>query len=149
MSSHDVQIFSQFFILVRLFEHAVVGQRDRSISCPICQTTIPNPSRSSWGIPEKPMPQPMPTDHRPSDFPAGLGRCADTKPLVLFDSWQIPVHHREDYTHQHGHIVWEAEIPCPQTFAHAEPSSLFETRLPFFVQYSLLETAAMHHLPPK
>ena len=37
MSSHDVQIFSHFFILFRRFDHTVVGQRDWSISC---QTTM-------------------------------------------------------------------------------------------------------------
>ena len=37
MSSNDVHIFSHFFILFRLFDHTVVGQRDRSISCPICK----------------------------------------------------------------------------------------------------------------
>ena len=37
MSSHDVQICSQFFILFRLFDHTVVGQRDWSVSYPICK----------------------------------------------------------------------------------------------------------------
>ena len=39
LSSNDVQIFSHFFILFHLFDHTVVGQRDRSISC---KTTTPN-----------------------------------------------------------------------------------------------------------
>ena len=36
----------------------------------------------------------------------------DTKPLILFGSLPTPAPHHVDYTHQHWHIVWEAEIPC-------------------------------------